>query len=1222
MTTLLSPFQILPPWQDDVQFENFITDYFNAKENTSSYDRFGRSGQKQFGLDIFSVEKKTVIQCKLKNISIQDRSKITKELIQDLANDLSSFRKYNKSVNNLYTRFYFVSTFYSDSNIQTACAQQNDDLIQIEYWSWERIMKNMPAIVIEKYRPILLSFIEHEYLRSNFIHHSGFEFLQDISIIDLIISESKPSKNGIIFILQLLNDQNYFNYFFEKIDKPVWFKILKEKDYFNPFEKFEQNGKNQNALENDIWKPLHYFEKLSNIPDLDDSGVLQEDIFSIIFYFVKTRKINNKNAFLTIKIVSNFPKKLISIDFINLLPVFFSDNRDTFVPSSAICEFLLPKFLIENHEEDDLLKFEKILNFILSIENMQSESLGIVHDRKGFYRFRIHEFFLSETLSKSIVIESTARLFSSQIIINLANSLKDLHMEFNDGLTIKLVDNHNKYEVVTEIYKKDICVKLFIEGQNDYINQKVIANYHNIDKTETKAIYLELFNESNIVFSDFKEENDLNLDHLIFALFNGNYRLRYISPIEDFLEIQDDSKDQVTVLSIFFIKVLSKKLKYNYNEGIELIRMLLSSNEYRLPFFRNVAIYTIAENWNETKIVFFNSLKNNDQLRVLSDPSNFEDLFKMISKNQVSLTKEEKNILQLSIERGIHSDFNSNFDNQLYYWKARWYGALKQIPEFNLQFQNLLVHLNLSSDFIENRNDNLIQRAIRSPLSVRDILDMSPMEIVEFINDYKADKIWDGPTFSGFAENLAQAIGQKPFDISKEIELFKGVKYIYAYSIAEGFKNAWHANLSFDWDRVLMFFHRYILDQEFYSGNLRIDNDFGNANTDTVISSLALLLSEGLTSDHNLMDIKLLPKVKDILCEIIRNMKSEMTIKQNSYGYLSYSFGSVQGKVFKALVEYSLCYGRNCSKEDEIPKMKSDVKELFELFHQKQIIDFYTFTGFYYRQFYFLDSDWINGLVKAFYKIDFENWKAFFEGYTFYYPPQIEFTYKIFTPHYERAIIDPQYKIIQGKEDGLISHIVSYYFLNYDKLNSKGLIKKFIQSKNSSEIKDLVNFILANRNYIYNLVNNEAELSDLVFKLWEFIVSAYRGKQNDDVNSLMATLSRLIDFAQVLDNKYKELLIKTIKDNSDESIPVNLIYQISLLIRKGDPRESAKNAIDIFENLKLQKQSLLINNNSLTEIFGFLCEHGQKDRTLILCNNMVLNGHEFVREVYEKYRLN
>ncbi|CAN5277248.1 hypothetical protein BH23BAC1_BH23BAC1_43610 [soil metagenome] len=80
----------LPPINDDVHFEHLITAYFNELEHTTSYDRFGRSGQNQHGLDIFSAEKKTVIQCKVKIRSGGNDEKIRNKLIEDLNSDLLS----------------------------------------------------------------------------------------------------------------------------------------------------------------------------------------------------------------------------------------------------------------------------------------------------------------------------------------------------------------------------------------------------------------------------------------------------------------------------------------------------------------------------------------------------------------------------------------------------------------------------------------------------------------------------------------------------------------------------------------------------------------------------------------------------------------------------------------------------------------------------------------------------------------------------------------------------------------------------------------------------------------------------------------------------------------------------------------------------------------------------------------------------------------------------
>jgi len=63
----------LPPLKDEKLFEEFICDLFNIIENTNTYNdtdfqTFGVKGQNQKGIDVFSVQTKTVIQCKLKDI--------------------------------------------------------------------------------------------------------------------------------------------------------------------------------------------------------------------------------------------------------------------------------------------------------------------------------------------------------------------------------------------------------------------------------------------------------------------------------------------------------------------------------------------------------------------------------------------------------------------------------------------------------------------------------------------------------------------------------------------------------------------------------------------------------------------------------------------------------------------------------------------------------------------------------------------------------------------------------------------------------------------------------------------------------------------------------------------------------------------------------------------------------------------------------------------------
>ena len=92
LLTVKGQFQILPPFKNAESFEDFIVKYFNLLEEIKSYSKFGRRGQKQYGLDIFSQEKKTVIQCKLKILNRPD-NQIRNELIKEIDSDFRKFQK-------------------------------------------------------------------------------------------------------------------------------------------------------------------------------------------------------------------------------------------------------------------------------------------------------------------------------------------------------------------------------------------------------------------------------------------------------------------------------------------------------------------------------------------------------------------------------------------------------------------------------------------------------------------------------------------------------------------------------------------------------------------------------------------------------------------------------------------------------------------------------------------------------------------------------------------------------------------------------------------------------------------------------------------------------------------------------------------------------------------------------------------------------------------------
>lgn len=158
----LSNFQFFPIINDRI-FEDFVCDIFNNVDKTNSYELYGRKGQKQHGIDIYSFEKETVIQCKHKLITRLDQ-KIREELLSDFSNELDRFKVFNESMGGHFKKFIIASTYKNDAQLTTECMklsiQQN---ISLEYWSWERLTKYIQGDIFDKYYDFFRNSIEVYY---------------------------------------------------------------------------------------------------------------------------------------------------------------------------------------------------------------------------------------------------------------------------------------------------------------------------------------------------------------------------------------------------------------------------------------------------------------------------------------------------------------------------------------------------------------------------------------------------------------------------------------------------------------------------------------------------------------------------------------------------------------------------------------------------------------------------------------------------------------------------------------------------------------------------------------------------------------------------------------------------------------------------------------------------------------------------------------------------
>ena len=129
----------LPPMENSTDFEDLICDLFNLQNATESFKKFGKQGHKQKGIDIFSVELDTVIQCKKKDLS-RKQSLLKKELLNDIEEDVKKIM-----INDLrikFNRLYIVTTFENHPDFDEYCEdikEMYDCKFDITFWGWNTI---------------------------------------------------------------------------------------------------------------------------------------------------------------------------------------------------------------------------------------------------------------------------------------------------------------------------------------------------------------------------------------------------------------------------------------------------------------------------------------------------------------------------------------------------------------------------------------------------------------------------------------------------------------------------------------------------------------------------------------------------------------------------------------------------------------------------------------------------------------------------------------------------------------------------------------------------------------------------------------------------------------------------------------------------------------------------------------------------------------------------
>jgi len=321
----------------DKEFESLIAALFNEKYSTNTFELLGRSGQAQYGIDIFSERYKTIIQCKYKDNA---DNKLLKQILKnDIVKEINQLTDKDSPFSKnliLFDHFILASTFYHDTELQLFCQELTDKNgnkypFTISYLGWDEIknwLKNYPKIIKEFFPNVFNDFFVSKYINNvpvyNFADLIGRESI--ISEIEYKLSNNKfIVLSGVAGIgktsiaLAFVNESRIF----DKIGF-VYFTGNIVDDILNQFQSYIPNFEyDESCNSNENFKKLIF--ALKNIHGNNVIVIDGFDNIEQIYKYELLLKSTNWNIIITSRTIPDDTEKIIinELNFESALRIFY-----------------------------------------------------------------------------------------------------------------------------------------------------------------------------------------------------------------------------------------------------------------------------------------------------------------------------------------------------------------------------------------------------------------------------------------------------------------------------------------------------------------------------------------------------------------------------------------------------------------------------------------------------------------------------------------------------------------------------------------------------------------------------------------------------------------------------------------------------------------------------------------------------------------------------------
>ena len=635
----------------------------------------------------------------------------------------------------------------------------------------------------------------------------------------------------------------------------------------------------------------------------------------------------------------------------------------------------------------------------------------------------------------------------------------------------------------------------------------------------------------------------------------------------------------------------------------EVIQLLDKEHE----IFRRIAVHTINHHYHALKDLFWNWRRN-----PLDDDGLKHELYELIKAHSASFSDDEIERLLEWIESKKYRGIDDIKDDQkvkkvLAYRKKEWLSAL--IDSGNPEVISLYQSYN-EIEPAEWKHPGFdtwgeTWAGTISPIEVTELLGKSNEELAEYLTNFKEEGGWRQPTKEGLSHTLRSCVVQNPRKFAEDLKPFLKVPTLYQQSLIWGLCDAWREQKDFEWDGVLNYVLNIIQSDAFW-----IDEE--NAQyRDSIVIQIADLIEKGTEVDKHAFDPDLLPMAENIL--LLLADRAWSTVKGDENDLVTAVLNSPKGRVFSAMVVYSLRYARLYKKKDKDrwpPKIKADFNRRLDR-KVEASLDFSLTLGKYLPNIAYLDMEWLKTNVnRIFIEKPCDHWNAAMVGYLFYGSRVHQELYFLLREkgHYAKAL-QTRFSNTYINER-LIQHICVGYIEGWENLEDKSsLISKVIHRSLPDELSEILSFFWMLRKNLNDKIRSKVK------PLWKAIVKAISDKKDKlEYQKILSNLSKWLVLVERIDKDiYIWLKLSARYINAD----FNTSFFVDYLLEHMN--KTLKEVGELYIEMLNSGAYPDYKKDNIQGIVRQLYQKGYKELADEICNSYGEQGLYFLRDIYEQY---